>query len=481
MAENALKSVNNRRSSLIGTMVFILCLIQPLLDVLSYWLDEIYNDNTVTLAIRFFIFFAILVVAVVISDRKKIYISVIAAAVLLFAAHTVCCRSEWGLQYNLSWAFSDLANFIRILQYPIFTLAFITFFKKSHSLYSDIENGYFLNFIVIVLVEIISTITGTDPHTYPNKQLGILGWFYFANSQSAILCAIIPVILISCINKNKCCFSLTTVLSMAVLFLFGTRLSYLGIFVICFGLIIVIIFNRKTEKNAIWAILVLLICACVCGIAYKQAPFYINQSRHQEILAKEQKDVDLLYSIGKQEYGASSDYALVPVYDKYLEGLVDKFGIKDVAEEYGRSTNASQIIDVRRLKLNYCKMLMSQSSSGIKIFGLPLNSLSFEDYIYDVENDWHGVYYLFGLAGLLAVLIFTCYFLLIILVALVKDFKKYFTLRAGAVGISLILLLAHIYFTAGVLRRPNASFYVSTALAMSYFLVKLRREDVPDE
>ena len=41
--------------------------------------------------------------------------------------------------------------------------------------------------------------------------------------------------------------------------------------------------------------------------------------------------------------------------------------------------------------------------------------------------------------------------------SLIKDFRKYFTVEAGAFGIALCLCLVYAYFTAGVLRRPNAS------------------------
>ena len=42
-----------------------------------------------------------------------------------------------------------------------------------------------------------------------------------------------------------------------------------------------------------------------------------------------------------------------------------------------------------------------------------------------------------------------------------------------------VLVLPHIYCTAGVLRRPSASIYLSAALAAIYYLVKLKR--YPDE
>ena len=75
-----------------------------------------------------------------------------------------------------------------------------------------------------------------------------------------------------------------------------------------------------------------------------------------------------------------------------------------------------------------------------------------------------------------ATAVFFLYFIVVIIRALIRDWKKYFTPEAGAVGVALITLFIHSYFTAGVLRRPNASFYFSVCLAAAYYLVKINGE-----
>ena len=78
-------------------------------------------------------------------------------------------------------------------------------------------------------MELLATATGTDPHTYPNKSLGILGWFYFANSQSAILCMLTPIAMIYVLRRfsGPVPFLIVSLLFMGMLFLFATRLSTL--------------------------------------------------------------------------------------------------------------------------------------------------------------------------------------------------------------------------------------------------------------
>jgi len=96
-----------------------------------------------------------------------------------------------------------------------------------------------------------------------------------------------------------------------------------------------------------------------------------------------------------------------------------------------------------------------------------------------VENDFHGICFLYGWVGLAMMVAFIGYFLYLIVKCLIKDFRKYFTVEAGAFGIGLCLCLVYAYFTAGVLRRPNASIYMSVLLAVVYYLTQMRSEQ-PD-
>ena len=75
---------------------------------------------------------------------------------------------------------------------------------------------------------------------------------------------------------------------------------------------------------------------------------------------------------------------------------------------------------------------------------------------------------------------FLAYFVYLILWALKKDAKKYFSPAAGAFGISLCIAVVNAYFTAGVLRRPNSSFYLSVILAVIFYLVCIKKYDDDD-
>ena len=64
-------------------LVFILCMIQPVMDVLSYWLDVAGADNTITLLLRLLVLVATVLAGFVLSGRKWIYFLLCGVLILL--------------------------------------------------------------------------------------------------------------------------------------------------------------------------------------------------------------------------------------------------------------------------------------------------------------------------------------------------------------------------------------------------------------
>ena len=77
-------------------------------------------------------------------------------------------------------------------------------------------------------------------------------------------------------------------------------------------------------------------------------------------------------------------------------------------------------------------------------------------------------------------MMFLVWFMMRILLALIRDFRGTFTLEAAGCGIALCCALAHAYFTAGVLRRPNVTFYLAVLLAVAYGLTDKKMKNEAD-
>ena len=170
---------------------------------------------------------------------------------------------------------------------------------------------------------------------------------------------------------------------------------------------------------------------------------------------------------------------LTPNYNHYVSDLVAIFGVERTIAMYDYTTDILEMTDTRAKKLRVAETLMDMSPFSARLFGVELSRFTIAGRIYDVENDFHGIYYLYGAVGLAALLAFLAYFLFLVLKALIKKFRRYFTLEAAGWGIALIMALGHCYFTAGILRRPSAAFYLAAVLAAVYYLVKMKK--YPDE
>lgn len=297
-------------------------------------------------------------------------------------------------------------------------------------------------------------------------------------------------------------FWVTAVLSFAALYFFGTRLAYLGIYATCIGLSFTIFLVRRRDWKIAAALLGIAILATalmtyspmvehmrVNGGIQNERQGYINMQIGddlEEVKALIQKvPGNSGNSSSSEEKGMTEEERqqliedLTPVYEHYVSDFVEIFGAEKTMEMFNYSIDVHDFSAIRPKKLMFAQMLMNDSPVSSQIFGLNLARFTVGENIYDVENDFHGLYYLYGWVGLGAYLLFLAYFVYLIIWALIKNARKYYTPEAAAYGIAFLMCLAHAYNTAGVIRRPNASIYLSVILAVFYYLVRLKSYDQP--
>lgn len=456
-------------------LVFILCMIQPVMDVISYWLDAAGTDNTITLLLRLLILVGTVLAGFVLSQRKWVYFVMCGVLALLTAGHAAVC-----LYYGYQDPVGDLTNLVRIYQMPLTALAFITFIRRENRCLTAVKWGFLGSFGLMVLVELLATLTHSDPHTYTNKGIGVLGWFLTPSAQSAILSMVIPVAILCVLERRKCSPLFAAgigVIGLGVLYLFATRLAYASLLGCAFGLAVsclLIKLLRKEPLGKAAAVFAALGLAAVLLVGV--SPMEANNEKVAETAAQKQADI---LQLVEQDRSAAAEQglagteletaALKSAYEKYIPGVTGRFGLERTAEYYGYTTDVVNLSNTRLQKQSYSLLLMEEQPLA-RLFGLELYDLTYDDVTYDAENDFHGIYFLCGGVGLALMIAFIGFFLLRIAVVLVKDFKAYFTLPAAAFGIALICGLAHAYFTAGVLRRPNSNFYLGVLLAAVYVL-----------
>lgn len=458
-------------------IVLFLCLIQPMMDVLSFWMGRLGSGNTITLLLRLAVLVVMTAAAFCVSRRKAVYIGAAVVLLILTVGHVlVCC--VYGYQDPVS----DLTNLVRIYQFPVTVLAFITFLKSDLECMRAMKVGFCGSLGIIILVEILATVTGTDPHTYANKGVGVLGWFMTPSAQSAILSMLVPVVVAFVMERKKFHPGYTAgvgIIGFGVLYLFATRLSYAALIGCAVVLAISCLILKKLHRVPTGKATVILAVIAVLAILLSGvSPMQENTEKVAVNAVLKQQDIDTMVAEDRAAAeaeglsGAALELAsLKSAYEKYLPGVTGRFGLERVAEHYGYSTDMERICNARLQKRAYCEFLLEEQPLSC-IFGLELSDMDYGAATYDAENDLHGIYFLCGGAGLISLIAFLCFFAANILIALLRNFRERFTISVAGLGSALICGLAHAYFTAGVLRRPNSSFYLACILAALFCEIK---------
>lgn len=462
----------------LAVCIFILFAAQPAMDVLSFWLEKLGMSTVPSLLLRMLVLAATALAGYILSDRRKYYWYLAAVCVGFFVLHMAGCFIAGYVS-----PIADFTNYVRVIQIPLFTFCFISFLKADSRAFRWIKTGFLISFGIITVVVLLSVITGTNPHTYVDTQSGILGWFSTTNSQASIMSMVTPVLLCMAYRaKNPWILAITAVLSCGQLYFLGTRLAYMAIFASTIGIIFVTAVCGRANKEK-YGILVLVAVISLAG--FKISPMYQHQMSYGQTMQEKQSVLNsmsadrgaavLTEEEKEEETNLDKLRAFNQIYVYYRSDLVQRFGVEKVMENCDFSTNVSEITGARMSKIMFCSLLMDEEPFTSRLFGLERDKMVYKGEMYDVENDFHGIYFLYGIVGLILFLAFLAYFLYLVAWALVKDAKKYFTLDAGAFGISLLLALINAYNTAGILRRPNASFYLSVILAVIYYLVKIKK------
>lgn len=433
------------------------------------------------------------------SDKKKIYWIFAAVISAVFVGHFIAC-----LQVGYADPIGDISNYVRVAQMPILVLVFTSCLKQNEKSLRGMVAGGAGALLIVLGVELLSLVSGTNPGTYTDGT-GILGWFFNTNSQSAIISSLVPILLcwILCNRQeNLRLFSFAAFFGCGALYCLGTRLAYASLFAVTIGLAIcLLIINFKRWKNA----LVLLCVAIIFLTLYPWSPMVVHQGNYNTVQQDRQEEsTEILENEAPSALPESSDPSqgpseespemldkqeetdlpldkamlvqrLQPIYEKYLAEFVDIFGLEETMEMYDYTSNPYEFSNLRKRKIIVAEHLLDTSPILSRFFGVELSRFTINGTIYDVENDFHGILYLYGWFGFGCYVLFIGYFLCLIVYALCKDFKKYVTVEAVAFGFCMLLCLIHAYFTAGVLRRPNASVYLSMALAAIYYLVCIKK------
>ena len=490
---------------MLPAVIIIYCVLQPILDVAGYWQDYFKLANTVTMAIRMLLLVASVALGFLLSDRKKYYWITFAVLAALTALHAAA-----NLPGGYREPAADLVNLVRIYLLPLTALCFITFLRRGgEPAFRALKTGLLVNFLIIAAVELLSVLTGTDRHTYSDVGIGVFGWFLWGNCQSAILSMLTPIVMCWALTRWRdriLPVMLLTAAAEAVLYFFGTRLTFGAMLASGFGVgLCLLLADRARWRQALVIFLVTAVFAGAFPLSPTAERMRMTAERNE---ANQQRIEDKDFSAPATKAAAaetrqSSDAEtqdpssepsfteeewnkLEWIYKNYFAGVVKRFGLRRVMEKYNYTTDVKILGDMRTHKRYYCEMVMEDAPVLCRFFGLNLDELrvflpggiyneetgAWEDGYanYDVENDFHGIYFLLGYTGLILIVGFLLYFGLRAAIFVLRDCRSRFTIEMACFAGAYAFALVHAYFTVSVLRRNNASVYLALVLAGLWYL-----------
>ncbi len=471
-------------------IVTVLLVSQPVLDVLSYFMGEA-ELTSVTTALRCLLLVAVSAYGFYLSDRKWVYGAMYGAIGALWLLHGLNC-ARMGYMDPIG----DVAEYLKLIQLPLWTLSFITCLKKSGELFSRIPFFFAVNFTTVLLIILLSYAVGAPAYTYDFSergiQLGVLGWFGVPNAQSAILCLLVTGLLLWAARTERLSvFSLACALGMGLLYLTGTRLTYFSAVLLCGAFGILFLLTRRHIRFCIPLLLtaaVLLTLQGVSPMVQRQKltanSYAIYEEKAAAVLGE---DWDFTYAQGEEippEKLEKIQRVYTEVYSKpgvfggpLLGDLLERFGLEKVMEQYHYATQPQVLYNSRTKRLAALDLIRDEKDFPTRLLGFEYAEATINGYNYDAENDLSALPFYYGYLGAALYLGFILYFVWCILKGLVQNRRRFFdflSLELGAYSLICILALGAAQFSGQVLRKPNVTVYFSLALAGIYYLVKIR-------
>ena len=482
------KSQDKLRSRL-PLFTILLLVLQPCLDVLGFWQADLQLPHALLPFLRFFCFLAFVLAVVFVSRHKKRFVLLAIVMLAYFAGHSWAISRPGVL--NL---LADIKEQLRALMLLPLVLSFVCAIEENPRVFLALKRGLLANLLLIGCVMLISTLTGTDPHTYSGKQTGVLGWFLWPNGQCAILCVLSVIALTAvCVRfpGNPLPMLCAGLICFGMLYSLGTRISFAAIPAIGAALFICLLLSdRRLFPSALPVLLIALLFTAL----YPLSPMAKSQELTAQNAAVKQERIAAAvapYGVPADARRTDDPRALAAAYRYGLQGLVDRFGLETVREQYDDSLDQSEIFGSRKMKIVFNELLMQEYGAPSRLFGLEVSRMrqqtQFYDFylddwidmdeVYSVENDFHGLFFSGGLFLLILIGGTLLYIGLQALFVLIRDPKTVFRPEwVGFAGAFCFVLVTSV-FTSALLRQTNGLVYVAAVLAGLRHLTLSRSAD----
>ncbi len=484
-----------------NNILFLLIVIQPLLDVLAY-----FTLNTQFSIIAFAFRATLLVVTTVYTlwtnRQNKKYLGLLFIIIGLGVAHFT--TSYFTTNLNL---YLDMEEFVRVIYFPLLTVNGYLYAKKVENSIDQIKKGIIANTLIIFSIILLGVVTNHIEYTYAEK-IGITGWFYNKNSQSIILCFMVPFSLYYVFKKNN--FFVKSIMIFIAFFLLysnGTTGCYLMLFPTFLILIYDTIVSKDSKLDKVFNLILLLIPLTMAVVLYPYSPenaITTLANKSKEVVknsieenptpnpepstpepstptkpGKEEEKTPV--ETNPEEEENVDDYeGILPIHGATIKHYFDinfikDYGYKTIDEAIGDNFDANHLVDARYKKKLTAQIIFANSNLATKLFGFEFTKVY--NYGTDLETDYSSIFYYYGYIGFIFYVGFMLYFLYVLLRQFFRRPRIIFDSEYLLLGGLFLALNCATEFSGCLLRRPNASIY----FVLMLIIILLKYQEVTNE
>ena len=388
-----------------------------------------------------------------------------------------------GFRVGYLSLYFDVAYLAKVVQMPVLAICLV-YLIRDESSKRQAYRGLTLAMALLGLCMLLAFVTGTGNSTY-GGGLGFSGWVINDNRNAH-----------SIILVTLCCFAgyfalrsekkwVTAALPLLITLAFltnGTKGCYYSLYAIFAGFSAYLLLEKPVlGKKTRWGLIALLLALMAFSVVIYPYTPRARVSESQARAAKQGEIEAVLLEKGIDISGMSpqerfDNPQVKEVFEYYyfrymigvLPDLFDRFGMDRVLWHFNMRTDVAKLIDTREIKRCYSALIFEDSDPLTRLVGFEVSQIGF-DGIHDLENDWPAIYYYYGWLGLGLYAAFVLYFLVLILLRLLRDFQGSFTAENVTLAMCLMLQLGLAQFSGAVLRRPNVSIYLALVLALIYY------------
>jgi len=408
----------------INKIITIFILIQPILDVISGFNNNILKFNispNVIFRILFLVCSIFYLLFINKTKYKKISLYYLLGLFIYFILFSISIIHFKGFDC----LFYEIKNLVLSFYFPILLVTFINLFDQ-YNIRIDLKY-LFYTFIIYLIFIFIPNITGLSFDSYTQGKVGNSGWFNSANAISSILSILLPFIIIYLKNKK---FNFKYLILIAI-FLYcilslGTKVPLLSLgIILIFNIIYLIYYLLKKKDYKKISIIITSCLVTIIGliIIIPHTSFYKNIEIHLDFLGIDSVE-ELITDIN----------------------MIDRFIFSD------RLTFLMKTKNVYDSSSLYEKLI---GIGYIENYGTDLANTKM------VEMDYYDIFYRHGIVG--CILFFIP--ILLVLFKSVKNFDKLDFNKINIItSIALVFILA--FFSGHIFTVPNVSVFIVIILSM---------------